>query len=233
MAERSRVDGRRETPPRATSQRGEELKIQGRYEFRADRQSVWRALQDPELLAACLPGAKALEVVGADRYKVTADVGVGSVKGTYDGVFSVTDKRDLESCVLRGSARGGAGSIEVEALSRLADSDGGGTSLTYEADARVAGPIAGVGQRMIGAASKRMSNDFFGAIDGALTAAPVAPKAAAANGEQVPEIGRVYSRPSAPQSDTKTFMAGVGVGFALAIIGVIVGRRTARQVAGP
>lgn len=189
---------------------------------------MWRALQDPELLAACLPGAKALEVVGTDRYKVTADVGVGSVKGTYDGVFSVTDKKDLESCVLRGSARGGAGSIEVEALSRLADSDGGGTSLTYEADARVAGPIAGVGQRMIGAASKRMSNDFFGAIDGALTAAPVAPKAAAANGEQVPEIGRVYSRPSAPQSDTKTFMAGVGVGFALAIIGVIVGRRTAR-----
>jgi len=204
------------------------LKIQGRYEFQAGRQSVWKALQDPELLAATLPGAKSLEVVGPDRYKVTADVGVGSVKGTYDGVFAMTDKKDFESCVLSGSARGGAGSIEVEALSRLSDSNGGGTLLVYEAEAQVAGPIAGVGQRMIGAASKRMSNDFFKAIDGALTGAPVATAQASTTAEAAPEIGRVYAKTPAAPSDNRTFIMGVAVGFALAIIGVIVGRKTAR-----
>jgi len=204
------------------------VKIQGRYEFQADRQSVWKALQDPELLAATLPGAKSLEVVGPDRYKVTADVGVGSVKGTYDGVFSMTDKKDFESCVLSGSARGGAGSIEVEALSRLSDSNGGGTLLVYEAEAQVAGPIAGVGQRMIGAASKRMSNDFFKAIDGALTGAPVTTSQPATVGEPHAEIGRVFTKPPAAASDNRTFLMGVAVGFALAIIGVIVGRKTAR-----
>ena len=204
------------------------MKIQGRYEFQADRQSVWKALQDPELLAATLPGAKSLEVVGPDRYKITADVGVGSVKGTYDGVFSMTEKKDFESCVLAGSARGGAGSIEVEALSRLSDSNGGGTVLVYEAEAQVAGPIAGVGQRMIGAASKRMSNDFFKAIDGALTGAPIATAPASSDAEPGTEIGRVYTKPPAPASDNRTFLMGVAVGFALAIIGVIVGRKTAR-----
>ena len=187
---------------------------------------MWKALQDPELLAATLPGAKSLEVVGADRYKITADVGVGSVKGTYDGIFSVEDKKDFESCVLRGSARGGAGSIEVEALSRLSDSDAGGTVLAYDADAKVTGPIAGVGQRMIGAASKRMSNEFFGAMDGVLTGAVVAAPSKAAT-EAAAEVGRVYTRPPAPSADNRTFLAGVAVGFALAIIGVIVGRRTA------
>jgi uncharacterized protein len=206
---------------------GGRLKVQGRYEFQADRQSVWKALQDPELLAATLPGAKSLEVVGPDRYKITADVGVGSVKGTYDGVFSMTEKKDFESCVLSGSASGGAGSIEVEALSRLSDSNGGGSLLVYEAEAQVAGPIAGVGQRMIGAASKRMSNDFFRAIDGALTGAPVTAAASTA-AEPVAEIGRVYARPPAAASDNKTFLMGLAVGFALAIIGVIVGRKTAR-----
>ncbi|MGH2751134.1 MAG: SRPBCC family protein [Actinomycetota bacterium] len=203
------------------------MKIEGRYEFRADRRSIWKALQDPELLAATLPGAKSLEVVGPDRYKVVADVGVGSVKGTYDGTFSVTDKKDFESCVLRGSARGGAGSIEIEALSRLSDSDGGGTVLAYEADARVAGPIAGVGQRMIGAASKRMSSDFFGAIDGALTDAPVPAEVTATAGDRVAEVGRIYTKPPGPEAGSKSFLAGVAVGFALAIIGVIIGRRTA------
>ena len=203
------------------------MKIQGRYEFQADRQSVWKALQDPELLSATLPGAKSLEVVGPDRYKITADVGVGSVKGMYDGVFAMTDKKDFESCVLSGSARGGAGSIEVEALSRLADSNGGGTLLTYEAEAQVAGPIAGVGQRMIGAASKRLSNDFFKAIDGALTGAPVATEPST-TAEPGAEIGRVYAKPPVEASDNRTFLMGVAVGFALAIIGVIVGRKTAR-----
>jgi carbon monoxide dehydrogenase subunit G len=203
------------------------LKIEGRYEFRADRRRVWKALQDPELLAATLPGAKSLEVVGEDRYKVTADVGVGSVKGTYDGIFAMTDKTDFESCVLSGSARGGAGSIEVEALSRLSDSNGGGTLLTYEAEAKVAGPIAGVGQRMIGAASKRMSNDFFKAVDGALMGEPIAQTADVAAQTSGVEVGRVYTRPPTPQSDTRTFLIGVAVGFALAIIGVIVGRKTA------
>jgi carbon monoxide dehydrogenase subunit G len=204
------------------------LKIQGRYEFRADRRSVWKALQDPELLAATLPGAKSLEVVGPDRYKITADVGVGSVKGTYDGIFSVEDKKDFESCVLRGSARGGAGSIEVEALSRLSDSDAGGTVLAYDADAKVAGPIAGVGQRMIGAASKRMSKEFFGAMDGVLTGATVAAPSAAETGADPAQVGRVYAKPPAPRADNRAFLAGLAIGFALAIIGVIVGRRTAR-----
>lgn len=201
------------------------MKIEGRYEFRADRQSVWKALQDPELLAATLPGAKSLEVVGPDRYEITADVGVGSVKGTYVGNFSVEDKKDFESCVLRGSARGGAGSIEVEALSRLSDSDAGGTVLAYDADAKVTGPIAGVGQRMIGAASKRMSKEFFGAMDGVLTGTTVAAPAAAEAGPA--EIGRVYAKPQAARVDNRAFLAGLAIGFALAIIGVIVGRRTA------
>jgi hypothetical protein len=129
--------------------------------------------------------------------------------------------------VLNGSARGGAGSIEVEALSRLSDANGGGTLLVYEADAQVAGPIAGVGQRMIGAASKRMSNDFFKAIDGALTGAPVATAKAPSVGESRAEVGRVFTRPPSAPSDNRTFLMGVAVGFALAIIGVIVGRKTA------
>ncbi|MGH2698411.1 MAG: SRPBCC domain-containing protein, partial [Actinomycetota bacterium] len=148
--------------------------------------------------------------------------------GTYDGVFSMTDKKDFESCVLAGSARGGAGSIEVEALSRLADANGGGTLLTYEAEAKVAGPIAGVGQRMIGAASKRMSNDFFKAIDGALTGAPVERAPAAAEPTTAAPVGRVFTRPPAPQADNKSFLLGMAVGFALAVIGILIGRRTAK-----
>jgi carbon monoxide dehydrogenase subunit G len=198
------------------------VKVEGQYTFRKGREEVWKALQDPQTLAATLPGVKRLEVVAPDRYAVAAHVGVGSVKGLFDGTFSVEDKKDFESCVLRGSARGASGAAQVEAAVRLSDGDNGGTTLDFEADATVNGPIAGVGQRMIAAASKKMASQFFSAVDSYDGAAAPAEDRAGA-----PERA-VFERPPAQAADSNTFIKGVAVGFALALIGVAVGRWTAR-----
>ncbi|MGH2787327.1 MAG: CoxG family protein [Actinomycetota bacterium] len=198
------------------------MKVEGRYTFTKSRRDVWNALQDPQILASTLPGVKRLEVVGPDHYAITAHVGVGSVKGLFDGDFEVSDKQELESCVLRGNARGASGATSVEARVSLADSDGSGTVVTYDADASVNGLIAGVGQRMIQAASKRMAHQFFQAVDGYRPGA-----GAAATGDGTAE-SRDFTREAAPPTDARRFAAGVALGFALALVGVIVGRRTAR-----
>jgi carbon monoxide dehydrogenase subunit G len=204
------------------------MRIEGRYQFRSGRHDVWKALQDPQTLAATLPGIRQLEVVGVDRYAVMADVGVGSVKGVYDGTFGLEDKKDFEQCLLRGSARGSAGGVEVDVKVSLADSDGG-TLLNFDADAKVSGPIAGVGQRMIGAASKKMANEFFGGIDRVLMgeSLPVQPAGAVADGETA--IGQVFTKPPSPPDELQRFLKGMVVGFVLALIGVAFGRRTARN----
>jgi carbon monoxide dehydrogenase subunit G len=202
------------------------VRIEGAYSFPARREDVWRALQDPEVLSATLPGVRRLEVVGPDRYALTALVGVGAVKGTYEGVFSIEDKRELESCVLRGSGRGAPGSAQVEARVRL-EGSGDATTLLYEADAVVAGAVAGVGQRLISAAAKKTTQDFFEAVARALATPPVAAGAAAstATGD-----GRVFERPAAPPgADRRAFGRGIAVGFALALAGVVVGRWSSRR----
>jgi carbon monoxide dehydrogenase subunit G len=198
------------------------MKVEGRYTFTKSRPEVWRALQDPETLAATLPGVRRLEVVAPDEYAVTADVGIGSVKGVFDGAFSVHDKKELESCILRGSARGASGSAQVDVAVRLSDADGAGTLLEFDADARITGPIAGVGQRMVSAASKRMAQQFFEAVDRHRPVAevPVAEPAAA---------GKVFERPAPARNEMRTFVAGVAVGFALTLAGVAVGRWSARR----
>jgi carbon monoxide dehydrogenase subunit G len=197
------------------------MKIAGRHSFSKGRQEVWKALQDPQTLAATLPGVRRLEVVGPDRYAVAAHVGVGSVKGLFEGTFGVEEKKDFESCVLRGTARGASGSADVEASVRLSDRNGG-TLLDYDATASVTGPIAGVGQRMIAAASRRMATQFFNAIDAYDGAAAVV---AQASGEIAP--GQVFERPAA-RVDPNTFVRGVVIGFALALVGVAVGRWSAK-----
>jgi carbon monoxide dehydrogenase subunit G len=206
------------------------MEIGGRYQFKSGRQDVWKALQDPQTLATTLPGVRQLEVVGPDRYAVMADVGVGSVKGVYEGTFGLEEKKDFENCLLRGSARGSAGSVEVDVKVRLEDANGG-TLLHYDADAKVAGPIAGVGQRMIGAASKKMASEFFGGIDRALAGEVVPSPAAAAVGGESPSgrVGTVFTKPPSPPDEMQNFIRGMVVGFVLALIGVAFGRRIARN----
>jgi carbon monoxide dehydrogenase subunit G len=201
------------------------VKVEGRHTFSKSRPDVWGALQDPETLAATLPGVTRLEVTAPDRYTVAALVGVGSVRGVFEGTFSVEHKRELESCVLRGAARGASGSAQIEAKVRLADLDGG-TALEYSADASVGGPIAGVGQRMIATASKKMATQFFNALDAYEPGAARAPEERAADvAAKAPRT--VFERAPAAAADG-AFLRGLVAGFALAIAGVAVGRWTAR-----
>jgi carbon monoxide dehydrogenase subunit G len=195
------------------------VRVEGRHTFAKERAEIWSALQDPATLAATLPGVKRLEVTGPDRYELSASVGVGSVKGLFEGTFAVEDKTDLESCVLHGSARGASGSATVEAQVRLSDADGGSTQLDYSADASVTGPIAGVGQRMIASASKKMARQFFEAVD-AYEPQELAPAEGASDARR----RTVFERPAAPASDHQLFLRGVLVGFAFALAGVLVGR---------
>jgi uncharacterized protein len=203
------------------------MKIEGRYGFHKNPREVWNSLQDPAILAATLPGVKRLEVVGPDRYAIAAQVGVGSIKGLFDGTFSVEEKKDFESCVLKGSARGPSGTAEVKAAVRLSQADGGGTALEYDATATVTGPIAGVGQRMISAASKRMAAQFFDAVD-AYDETHVRSEQTTTSADGA-MAGQVFERQQPASSDTAVFIRGVAVGFLLAVAGIAVGRWSARH----
>ena len=200
------------------------MKITGEHEFRATREQVWDALQDPDVLSGTLPGARRLEPTGPDEYAITVDVGVGSVKGTYEGTFALADKVECEACTVRATASGRPGSVTTEARMRLA-ADGQGSRMTYEADATVTGPLAGVGQRLTAAAARRTTEQFLRALDERIVSgAPAAAEPAAG------EPGAAVV-PAAPRggTDAKVIVASALGGFALALIGVAVGRWTARR----
>jgi len=194
------------------------MKVSGEHDFRASRAQVWDALNDPAILAATLPGARRLEPTGPDQYALTVDVGVGSVRGTYDGTFALSDKRERESCTVTATASGRPGSVTAVARMRLSD-DGRGARMSYEADANVTGPLAGVGQRLMGAAARRTTEQFLSALDERIVGG--VPAAAA---EQLrDEIER--PRPT----DTRVIVGSALAGFVLALVGVAVGRWTARR----
>jgi uncharacterized protein len=204
------------------------MKITGEHAFVSSRERVWAALEDPQMLANAMPGVKRLDVTGPDEYALTVSVGVGSVKGSYDGTLRITDKQERESCTVRANATGGPGSVEAVAQMRMRDGENGGALLTYEADANVTGPLAGVGQRLIGSAAKRTTREFLEGLDRQIQS----PQAEAAAPEAAtPEKARSFAPAptTAKAADPVVIALSVLAGFLLALIGVGVGRWTARR----
>ena len=193
------------------------MKVAGEHAFRAPRAHVWAALESREALERSLPGVRRLVATGPDEYEIAIDVGVGSVKGVYEGSFALADKVPGESCTVRASAGGRPGTVTATARMRLTDGDGGGARLAYEADAEVTGSLAGVGQRLMGAAARRTTEQFLSALDDWIASPePERPR------ERAP-------RPARAGADPVVIAVSALAGFALALIGVAVGRWTARR----
>jgi hypothetical protein len=106
---------------------------------------------------------------------------------------------------------------------RLIDADQHDSAvMVYEADATVTGPLAGVGQRLMGAAARRTTEQFLGALDERIMGVPdVVAEAAAEHA-----LERAATRAG---TDPKVIAASALAGFVLALIGVAVGRWTARR----
>jgi hypothetical protein len=137
------------------------MKLEATYEIPAPRQKVWDAFLDPALLQQAIPGCERLEAIGPDEFKATLKVGVGAVKGTFEGKVKLSDKHPPDSYRMFVEGSGGPGFIRGDAAMTLADAGDGKTKISYTADVQVGGLIAGVGQRMLGGVAKMMGDQFF------------------------------------------------------------------------
>lgn len=209
------------------------MKITGSYTVDAPREAFWNALQDPAVLARTLPGCESLQALGDDAYAATLTAGVASIKGTYSGKVQLRDKQAPESYRLRAEGAGAPGTIQADAVVRL-EVDGDTTIVHYDADAVVGGMIGGVGQRMIAGAARRTAGEFFTAVANEVLHGPAAVTPVPVAGEPAPavaEAGQVFAGAPAPSGARRPtdLLAAFALGAIAALVGVLVGRRTARR----
>jgi carbon-monoxide dehydrogenase small subunit len=126
---------------------------------------VWRVLDDPELLARCLPGAELTERLGDDRYRGRARVALGPIRLTFQGLAHITE-RDPAGHRLHVLAQGAdTGGAQTQADIRLAaEAAGDGTRLRADADIYLTGRIAGFGRALAGDVSRRLFEQFADAV---------------------------------------------------------------------
>jgi carbon monoxide dehydrogenase subunit G len=137
------------------------MDMTGERRIPAPRQTVWEALNNPEVLKASIPGCESLEKLADDQMKATAAVKVGPISARFTGKVQLSDIDPPNGYRISGEGQGGvAGFAKGGANVALAD-DGADTLLSYQVNAQVGGKLAQLGGRLIDATAKQMADAFF------------------------------------------------------------------------
>ena len=160
------------------------MEMTGERRIPAPRQTVWDALNDPEVLKRCIAGCESLDKTSDNEFSARVTSRVGPVTAKFTGKVQLSDVDAPNGYTISGEGQGGvAGFAKGGAKVSLAD-DGDGTLLTYEANGTVGGKLAQIGSRLIDSTARKMADDFFDKFAEAVGEA--APEAPAAEAEAAP-----------------------------------------------
>lgn len=138
------------------------MRMDGQANLPAPRETVWAALNDPDILRQAMPGCETMAKLSETEFAATVVAKIGPVKASFNGAVTLTDVTPPYSLRLNGEGKGGAaGFAKGGADVRLEEAADGGTTLFYTVDVQIGGKLAQVGARLIDSAAKSMATEFF------------------------------------------------------------------------
>jgi carbon monoxide dehydrogenase subunit G len=164
------------------------MELKGERLIPASVDTTWAALNNPEILKACITGCESLERTGDDAFQAMVAVRVGPVSAKFKGNLKMTDVQAPNSYTINFDGQGGVAGFGKGSADVSLAAEGSSTKLSYVARAQVGGKMAQVGSRLIDAAAGKIAEDFFTAFEAALApaeAAVVAPAPAPAAGNKL------------------------------------------------
>jgi len=137
------------------------MKLSGSYQINLEKQKVWEALNDAEILRKSIPGCEKFIKNSDTEFTATATNKIGPFNASFTGDILLKEIKAPNSYIIEGSGNSPVGFASGEAKVKLEDSEGG-TKLSYEVEANVGGKIAQIGSRLIDMTAKKMADIFFG-----------------------------------------------------------------------
>lgn len=195
------------------------MEMNGEQRIPATQQQTWEALNDPEVLKACVPGCESIEKLSATDFQVLMTARVGPVSAKFKGKLTLSDLDPPNSYAIAFEGQGGvAGFGKGSAKVRL-EPEGDETTLRYDVKASVGGKLAQIGSRLVDAAAKKIANDFFDKFNAHVAGLHGAPQAQAAAEEHHPEpVPRDRDLPTLNTATVAFIAAGAIVVFLVAML---------------
>jgi len=137
------------------------MKLAGSYKMNVKKETVWKALNDSNILKQCIPGCESFDKESKNVFNATVTNQIGPMNATFSGTVTLSNIQENQSYTLSGEGQSSVGFANGSADVKLIE-ENGITTLTYEVDVNVGGKIAQLGSRLIDGVAKKMSDYFFG-----------------------------------------------------------------------
>lgn len=141
------------------------MEITGEQIIAAALTEVWRGLNDPGMLKACISGCESIERLSDTEYALVTITAIGPVKARFRGKLLLADLDPPNSYSLSFDGQGGAAGFGKGTAKVSLAADGAGTRLRYAVKAQVGGKLAQLGSRLIDGVANKMAEDFFSAFN--------------------------------------------------------------------
>ena len=132
--------------------------------------ATWAALNDAEVLKACIAGCESLERTGPDALTALVALKIGPVSARFKGHVVMTNVQAPHSYTINFDGQGGVAGFGKGSADVALTPEGTQTRLKYTARASVGGKMAQIGSRLVDAAAGKITEDFFKAFEAHLQA---------------------------------------------------------------
>mgnify|MGYP002623752615 CR=1 FL=1 len=172
------------------------MEMTGQHRIEAPRQTVWAALNDPDILKQAIPGCEEIEKTSDTEFTAKVKAKVGPVSARFGGAVTLSDLDPPNGYTISGEGKGGAAGFAKGGAKVRLEEDGAATILHYDVKAQVGGKLAQIGSRLIDSTAKKMADEFFAKFSETVSAGaagapatPAAPEPAEAAPSKAPPAG--------------------------------------------
>jgi hypothetical protein len=146
------------------------MELLGERLISASVDATWLALNNLDVLKACIPGCEQLTQGEPSHFEVVMALKIGPIGARFKGNLTMTNVVSPTNYTINFEGNGGMAGYGKGSADVQLSSDGAGTRLNYVARAQVGGKIAQVGSRLIDAAAGKIAESFFKRFEAALEA---------------------------------------------------------------
>ena len=142
------------------------MEMTGEQQIPVSQEKTWQALNDLDVLKACIPGCESIVAIGDNQYDVVLTAKVGPVSAKFKGKLTLADLDPPKAYNLAFEGQGGvAGFARGSAQVDLQPAGDEATRLAYAVKASVGGKLAQIGSRLIDGAARKLAEQFFTAFN--------------------------------------------------------------------
>ena len=137
------------------------MELNNKIFIAAPMAQVYEALNDPEILKACIPGCEELIKHSDTELEAKVVLKVGPVKAKFTGNVTLDQSGAPDQFSLTGKGNGGAAGFARGGADVTLTEHDDGTMLSYTAKAEIGGKLAQLGSRLIVGTAKKLASKFF------------------------------------------------------------------------